>query len=61
MGFKLGNVNNKASLIFKNEYYELSKISNGELTNDMSDVLHSIDTIENLYSKIEELNPLSTI
>ena len=61
MGFKLGNVNNKAALIFKNEYYELSKISNGELANDMSDVLHSIDTIENLYSKIEELKPSGSL
>ena len=61
MGFKLGNVNNKASLIFKNEYYELSKISNGELTNDMSNVLHSIDAIENLYSNIEELEATGSL
>ena len=61
MGFKLGNVNNKASLIFKNEYYELSKISNGELTNDMTDVLHSIDAIENLYSNIEELEATGSL
>ena len=46
MGFKLGNVDNKASLIFKNEYYDLSEVSNGKLTNNMNDILHSIDVVE---------------
>ena len=46
MGFKLGNVDNKASLIFNNEYYLLSEISNGKLTDNMDDILHSIDVIE---------------
>ena len=48
MSFKLGNVGNKASLIFNNEYYLLSEISNGKLTDNMDDILHSIDALQNL-------------
>ena len=61
MGFKLGNVDNKASLIFKNEYYDLSKVSNGKLTNNMHDILHSIDVIEELYSDIDKFEPTGSL
>ena len=54
MSFKLGNVSNKASLIFNNEYYLLSDISRGRLTDNMDDILHSIDIVEELYSNIDK-------
>ena len=54
MSFKLGNVDNKASLIFNNEYYLLSDISSGKLTDNMDDILHSIDIVEDLYTNIDK-------
>ena len=61
MGFKLGNVDNKASLIFENEYYDLSEVSNGKLTNNMNDILHSIDVVEELYSDIDKFEPTGSL
>ena len=61
MGFKLGNVDNKASLIYKNEYYDLLEVSNGKLKNNMNDILHSIDVIEELYSDIDKFEPTGSL
>ncbi len=61
MSFKLGNVSNKASLIFNNEYYLLSDISNGKLSDTMDDILHSIDVVEELYSNIDEFEATGSL
>ena len=57
MGFKLGNVNGKSSLISGDNYYDLESISNGKVSSDPTQALNSIDSMSDLYSKLDEFEP----
>ena len=61
MGFKLANVNGKSSLIDGVDYYDLETLSNGNVSSDPTEALHSLDLISDLYSKLDNFEPSGSI
>ena len=57
MSFKLGNVNGKAALVKKGAFYNLSEISNGDISDNPSEAVRNLDAIAKLYSVIDEFAP----
>jgi len=57
MGFKLVNIDGRAALTDKDLYYDLETISNGLLSSNTDEVLDNIKELNNLYAKIENLEP----
>ena len=42
MGFKLGSINNKAVLISNDNYFDIERISNGEVSSISTEALASV-------------------
>ena len=57
MGYKLGNVNGKSSLINGTDYYDLETISNGKVSSDPTEALKSLDLMSDLYNKLDQFEP----
>ena len=57
MSYKLGNIHGKAALVKNDNYYDLSKISSGEISNNPSEILSSLDAIRKLYADIDNFDP----
>ncbi len=57
MSYKLGNIHGKAALVKNDNYYDLSKISYGEISNNPSEILSSLDAIKKLYADIDNFDP----
>ena len=61
MGFKLGSINNKAVLISNDNYFDIERISNGEVSSISTEALGSSEILSNLYSKIDEFEPTGSL
>jgi 2-keto-4-pentenoate hydratase/2-oxohepta-3-ene-1,7-dioic acid hydratase in catechol pathway len=61
MGFKLVNIDGRAALTDKDLYYDLETISNGLLSSNTDEVLDNIKELNNLYAKIENLEPSGSL
>lgn len=57
MGFKLGNIYGKAALVKNDAFYNLSEISNGDVSDNPSEVVSNLYAIAKLYSDIDEFAP----
>ena len=57
MGFKLGNIYGKAALVKNDAFYNLSEISNGDVSDNPSEVVSNLYAIAKLYSDISEFAP----
>ena len=57
MSYKLANIQGKAALVKNDSYYDLSKISNGEISDNPAEILSSLDAIKEIYADIDNFDP----
>ena len=57
MSYKLANIQGKAALVKNDSYYDLSKISNGDISDNPAEILSSLDAIKEIYADIDNFDP----
>lgn len=57
MSFKLANINGRAALTLGDNYYDLEKVSGGDLSSDPMMALESLDVLSALSARLEEAIP----
>ena len=61
MGFVLGNIKGRSSLIKDNHFYDIETISNGSVSSDPSQILLSLDQLSDLYNTIDSFEPTGLV
>ena len=57
MGYKLGSNSGKAIFIKDDKYYDISLISNGDISSDSIEALSDTEKLSQLYSKLTDYEP----
>ncbi len=57
MGFRLANIDGRASLVLKEHYYDIETISGGELTSDLMLALGAASNLSSLSGSLQEHKP----
>ena len=57
MGFRLANIDGRASLVLKEYYYDIETISGGELTSDLMLALGAASNLSSLSGSLQEHKP----
>ena len=57
MGYKLGSNSGKAIFIKDDKYYDISLISNGDISSDPIEALSDTEKLSQLYSKLTDYEP----
>ena len=55
MGFKLANIKGRAALLNEESFYDLEKISEGNLSHDTTDALFHLEELDELNNKLNDL------
>ena len=61
MGFRLANIENRAALVADGFYYDLEKLSNGEVNSDPMLALNSLETLADLNARLVDATPTGEI
>jgi 2-keto-4-pentenoate hydratase/2-oxohepta-3-ene-1,7-dioic acid hydratase in catechol pathway len=61
MGFILGNIKGRSSLIKNNHFYDIETISNGSVSSDPSQILLSLDQLSDLNNTIDSFEPTGLV
>ncbi len=61
MGFKLANIKGRAALLDEENFYDLEKISEGNLSHDTTDALSHLDELGELSKKLSDLEPTGNL
>ena len=56
MSYKLANVSGRSVLVNGDDYFDLAKISEGNVSSDPSQVVNSLGAISNLYEQIDQFD-----
>ena len=56
MSYKLANVSGRSVLVNGDDYFDLAKISEGNVSSDPSQVVNSLDAISKLYEQIDQFD-----
>ena len=54
MGFKLANIKGRAALLNEESFYDLEKISEGNLSHDTTDALFHLEELDELNNKLKD-------
>ena len=52
MGFKLANIKGRAALLNEESFYDLEKISEGNLSHDTTNALFHLEELDKLNNKL---------
>ena len=61
MGFKLANIKGRAVLLNEESFYDLEKISEGNLSHDTTDALFHLEELDELNNKLNDLEATGKI
>ena len=61
MGFKLANIKGRAALLNEESFYDLEKISEGNLSHDTTDALFHLEELDELNNKLNDLEATGKI